>query len=86
MLLSQCYAAEIPNPDISRKEGIVRFDSIKALISTERACVWTLGGLLDEGQFERLLQAAEESLQPFVNANGSVKFEMPSLVISAGKA
>lgn len=84
-LLSLCYAAEIPNPEICREDGVVQFDSIKALVSTERACVWTLGGLLDNVQFERLLQAAEESLLPFETPDGLVQFEMPALVITAGK-
>jgi len=84
-LLFHCQEAEIPNPKIFREDGIVRFDSITALISTERACVWTLGGLLDDAQFEQLLEAAEESLLPFVTPDGSVQFEMPALVITAGK-
>jgi len=84
-LLSLCQEAEIPNPNIFRQDGIVQFDSIKALISTERACVWTLGGLLDNAQFERLRQAAEESLLPFVTPEGSVQFEMPALVFTADK-
>lgn len=40
-----------------------------------------LGGLLDHAQFERLLKEAEESLQPFVTAEGSVAFVMPTLAV-----
>ena len=66
--------------------GTVRFASIAALVSTERACVWTLGGLLDEAQFERLLDDSTMALRPFVQADGSVAFEMPALVITASRS
>ncbi len=61
----------------------MRFPSIEALVSTERACVWTLGGLLDDARFERLLVEAQHELQPFVQSDGSVAFEMPALLITA---
>jgi hypothetical protein len=47
--------------------------------------VWTLGGLLDAAQFERLLSAAQESLRPFAADDGDVTFGMPALVITAAK-
>ncbi|WP_037374758.1 class I SAM-dependent methyltransferase [Sedimenticola selenatireducens] len=68
---------------VTRHDGLVEFPSIKALVSTERACVWTLGGLLDDRQFERLTSKAEESLRPFVEADGHVRFNMPVLILSA---
>jgi len=52
-------------------------------VSTERACIWTLGGLLDDAQFDRLLHEARGVLAPFVQPDGSVAFEMPVLVIAA---
>jgi ubiquinone/menaquinone biosynthesis C-methylase UbiE len=84
-LRSLCEQAGIRNAQVTRAGGTVRFKSIGELVATERACVWTLGGLLDEGQFDRLLKEAEESLQPFVTADGRVAFEMPALVITAEK-
>ena len=84
-LLSLCTAAGIDNAKVARSDGTVRFKSIASLVSTERACVWTLGGLLDDGQFERLLEQAEESLRPFVTADGTIAFVMSALVITADK-
>jgi ubiquinone/menaquinone biosynthesis C-methylase UbiE len=84
-LRSLCEQAGMPTAQVTRAEGTVRFRSIEALVSTERACVWTLGGLLDDRQFDRLLEEAEESLQPFVTADGAVAFQMPALVITADK-
>ncbi len=82
-LRSLCGEAGIENAEVKRLDGKVRFGSIASLISTERACVWTLGGLLDDEQFERLLAEAEKSLQPFRARDGAVVFDMPALVISA---
>lgn len=84
-LLAASADAGIANARVTRHDGTVRFSSIESMISTERACVWTLGGLLDEAQFQRLLDAAEESLQPFVTAEGSVRFTMPALILTATK-
>lgn len=84
-LFSLCAAAGITNAKIMRHDGKVRFASINSLVSTERACVWTLGGLLNDAQFERLLEQAEESLLPFVTADGNVVFVMPALILTAIK-
>jgi SAM-dependent methyltransferase len=80
-----CGQAGLPSAQVMRAEGTVRFGSIAALVATERACVWTLGGLLDDRQFDRLLEEANESLQPFVSVDGDVAFSMPALVITADK-
>ena len=63
----------------------MRFASIDALVSTERACVWTLGGLLDDAQFERLRRDAQSTFAPFVDDGGQVVFDMPALLITAAK-
>ncbi|MCX4186643.1 methyltransferase domain-containing protein [Methylophaga sp. OBS4] len=84
-LLSQCAATGISNAKVTRHDGMVRFKSINAMVSTERACAWTLGSLLDDAQFDRLLKLAEESLHPFLMNNGSIAFVMPALIITAAK-
>ncbi len=82
-LLALCDEAGIADAMVTRHDGTVRFASIASMISTERACVWTLGGMLDEAQFARLLAEAEREFQPFVVADGSVAFLMPVLMITA---
>lgn len=57
-LLSLCAEADVAGATVTRHKGMVRFASIESLVSTERACVWTLGGLLDGAQLERLLEEA----------------------------
>lgn len=85
-LLSICAAAGIADAEVARHHGTVRFASIKSLISTERACVWTLGGVLDDTQFTELLKEAEQALKPFVGTDGAVAFEMPALIVTARRA
>ena len=75
--------AGIESERVRQHMGTVRFASIETLISTERACVWTLGGMLDDAQFVRLLKEAKPALHPFTTDSGLVSFEMPALIITA---
>jgi ubiquinone/menaquinone biosynthesis C-methylase UbiE len=84
-LLSICAAAGIADAKVARHAGRVRFASMRSLISTERACVWTLGGMLDDTQFAELLKEAEPALKPFVGTDGAIAFEMPALILTATK-
>lgn len=81
-----CGEAGIDGAELTRRNGVVRFPSIAALVSTERACVWTLGGLLDDDQFARLSKEVEPVLKPFASANGEIAFDMPALIVTAVKA
>jgi ubiquinone/menaquinone biosynthesis C-methylase UbiE len=82
-LHSLCAGAGIANESIAQRHGTVRFASIDALVSTERACAWTLGGMLDDRQFEQLRREAQSTFAPFVDAAGMVAFRMPALIITA---
>ena len=76
-------AAGIGDARVTRHLGVVDFPSIEALVATERACVWTLGGMLDAEQFARLREAARPALEPYVTAEGRVRFELPALILEA---
>lgn len=80
-----CDEADLAGTEIVRRNGKVRFASIDDLVSTERACVWTLGGILDDQQFERLRKESQTALCPFLVGDGAIEFDMPALIISAGK-
>src|SRR5262245_45530078 len=71
--------------EVTTRPGIVSFASVDAMISTERACVWMLGGLLDDEQFALLRKRARDILQPFVRGEGSVQFDCPAHIVSATK-
>jgi SAM-dependent methyltransferase len=81
-LSALCADAGIAAARVTRHEGAVRFASIASLIATERACAWTLGGLLDDEQFARLATEAQAALRPFVDAGGLVVFAMPALIVT----
>jgi SAM-dependent methyltransferase len=85
-LLALCVEAGIAGAEVSRHAGTVRFASIEDLVATERACAWTLGGLLDAQQFAQLLHGARQALKPFAGEGGGVAFEMPALIVTATKA
>ena len=84
LLQRLCEQAGLTRAEVAAHAGSVRFASIEALVSTERACVWTLGGLLDDAQFERLLSESQQALRPCLQADGRVAFDMPALLITAG--
>lgn len=73
--------ARLEGAAVTERVGTVRFSSIADLVATERACVWTLGGLLDDAQFARLKDAAERELAPFATADG-IAFDMPALIVT----
>lgn len=77
--------AGIAGASVERHTGAVRFRSIADLVSTERACAWTLGGILDDGQFELLRRESEAALAPWAGADGAVVFDMPALILKARK-
>jgi SAM-dependent methyltransferase len=81
-----CDEAGLAGAEVVQRNGKVRFESIDALVSTERACVWTLGGVLTDEQFNRLLEESEITLRPFVIDSGTIEFDMPSLIIKARKS
>ena len=80
-----CRQAGITNAEVTRHHRDVCFESIDALVSTERACVWTLGGVLDDEQFARLLDESRIALRPFVTGGETIQFDMPSLIMTAQK-
>jgi SAM-dependent methyltransferase len=84
-LLSLCADAGIDRATVTPHNALVRFASVGALVTAERACVWTLGGLLDDGQFERLRAEAGVALRPFVQGDGTIAFDVPALIMSADK-
>ena len=84
-LRALCREAGIANAEVTRHHCDVCFDSIEALVSTERACVWTLGGVLGDDEFARLLDESRTALRPFLAGGQAIRFDMPSLITTARK-
>jgi SAM-dependent methyltransferase len=80
-----CRQAGVTDAAVTRHHRDVCFDSIDALVSTERACAWTLGGLLGEEEFARLLDESRTALRPFLVGGDAIRFDMPSLIVTAKK-
>ncbi|MBL8907757.1 MAG: class I SAM-dependent methyltransferase [Rhizobiales bacterium] len=85
-LLAITTAAGISGAEVRRHMGSVRFSSITSLVSTERACVWTLGGILDDAQFDRLLKESRTALKPYTQQDDQIIFDLPVLIVTASKA
>ena len=83
LLRQLCAQAGMADAEISRHAGSVRFQSIAELVAAERACAWTLGGLLDDAQFDRLLAESRTALAAFAGSDGTVTFAMPALIIAS---
>ncbi|WP_290653102.1 methyltransferase domain-containing protein [Aquisalimonas sp.] len=81
-----CDEAGLTEARIERRDESARFASASEFVQAEGACLWTLGGVLDDAQLQRLAADAEESLAPFRAADGTVTVVLPCLVVTARKA
>jgi ubiquinone/menaquinone biosynthesis C-methylase UbiE len=77
-------AAGIADITITTHDGMAVFPSIEAWVALDVEG-WTLGEMIGPEGHRRLKAAAEEELQEFVQADGSVAFLSPSHVITADK-
>jgi ubiquinone/menaquinone biosynthesis C-methylase UbiE len=79
------HEAGVPHASIQTQDGTARFPSIAAWLHTE-VKGWVLADVFDDQQFTQLSTAAEQELQSFVTADGSVAFPAPAHIITAVKA
>jgi ubiquinone/menaquinone biosynthesis C-methylase UbiE len=77
--------AGLPDADIRTQEGTARFPSIKAWMHTD-VKGWTMAAMLDDGQFERLVQEAEQALGSYVGRDGTVAFAIAAHIVTATRA
>lgn len=83
-LLTLFEASEVPEVTIETLEGSARFRSIEDWVHTDIKG-WTLADLIDDADYARLLRAAEREFQPFVAADGTVRFAAPAHLVTATK-
>jgi ubiquinone/menaquinone biosynthesis C-methylase UbiE len=76
--------AGVSNAQIMTYEGIARFPSINLWVYTEIKG-WTLADMIDDVQYQRLLQEAEKELRQFVTPEGTVAFRLPAHIVTATK-
>lgn len=75
---------DLTGVEVASRAGTARFPSIQSWVYTD-VKGWTLADMLDEVQFERLQSEAEDGLQSFVTAEGTVAFESPAHIVTAAK-
>ena len=85
-LRALCADAGLAEASVAQRQGMVRFASIDALVSTERACVWTLGGLLDDAAVRAPAARGAKHVRAVRDAGGMVAFAMPALLITATRS
>jgi SAM-dependent methyltransferase len=77
--------AGVDQAEIVTHIGTARFPSIESWVYTDIKG-WTLADMIDDAQYQRLLEEAERSLSPFVVDDGSVAFDSPAHIVSAVKS
>jgi SAM-dependent methyltransferase len=78
-------AAGIAAPKIETMTGEARFPSIEGWVRTD-VKGWTLADAIDDAQYARLQEAAQQELRGFATADGSVSFDSPAHIVTAVKA
>jgi SAM-dependent methyltransferase len=76
--------AGIPNATVTTQDGTARFPSIESWVYTD-VKGWVLADMIDDGQYQRLLGAAQKELQQFVTAGGAVAFRAPAHIVTANR-
>ncbi len=78
-------ASRIRDAHIATHAGEARYPSLEAWI-VMNVKGWTLGGMLDDRQLERLLSRARQTLHGFVAGDGSVHVPTPAHIVTATRA
>jgi SAM-dependent methyltransferase len=77
--------AGIHDAKISTQDGTARFPSIESWIYTDIKG-WTLADMIDDAQYDRLLEEAQRVLKAFAGADGTVTFGLSAHIVTATKA
>jgi SAM-dependent methyltransferase len=84
--LSALFAeAGIPNVKIRTRDHMARFPSIESWVQMD-VKGWTLGDLIDDAQYQTLLQEARKEMKPYLERDGTVAFPSPAHIVTAAKA
>lgn len=70
---------------VATHAGTARFPSIEAWVRTD-VKGWTLADLIDDEQYALLSREAAAALRPYAKGDGTVMFDAPALIVTAGRA
>ncbi|MGA9773458.1 MAG: class I SAM-dependent methyltransferase [Blastocatellia bacterium] len=76
--------AGLPKIEIKTVDGTARFPSIRSWVHTD-VRGWTLADMIDDAQYELLVEESEKTLHRFVTADGTVAFGAPAHIVTASK-
>jgi SAM-dependent methyltransferase len=86
-LASLFIEAGVGSVQVTTHHGTGRFPSIRVMVEADlRGWLPVMGVMLDEERIADILEAAEQDLQPFVTADGSVAFDCPAHVVTGTRA
>ena len=83
-LRSEFVDAGVYEFEITTQPGTARFGSIGDWMYTDIRG-WTLADMIDDVQFDRLLEEAHRALQEFVGEDGKASFPAPAHIVTASK-
>lgn len=84
LLRSLFAGAGAAEAEIATHLGQARFPSIEAWVHTD-VKGWTLADMIDDAQFERLLEEAGRALHRFVLPEGGLAFDAPAHIVRVAK-
>ena len=76
--------AGLADAKVATHAGTARFPSIEAWVRTD-VKGWTLADLIDDEQYALLSREAAIALRPYAKADGTVVFDAPALIVTAGR-
>ncbi|WP_149359535.1 methyltransferase domain-containing protein [Lolliginicoccus suaedae] len=83
--LTELISQEFADVAVEQLLGRARFPSIEAWVHTD-VRGWTLADMIDDAQYQQLLEAARTRLARFTDARGAVTFDAPALIATATRA
>lgn len=84
MLSALAAEAGIGDVKTETRDDVVTFPSLDDWVHTD-VKGWTLADMIDDAQFQALLDTARSELVDFVQADGTVSFAAPAHILSARK-
>ena len=81
-----CNEAGLRNAEIVSATGAGWFDTPSDFMKVEGSCAWTLGGLLDDEQLNKLYEESNEAFKTFQHSDRSITIDTPCLIIQATKS
>lgn len=81
-LLAAAIEPAFDDHEVWTERGVARFPSLESWMRTEIRG-WTLSDMIDDDEFDALLEVARSRLARFVQPSGAVTFELPAIMAIA---